>query len=133
MSGVPSLRSARPDMKVVIAGGTGTLGRRIAGYLASAGHEVAVLTRSPRDGFPYRQIAWDGRTVGRWANELEGAIVINLAGELVDRRPTKRNIELLRTSRVEPTRALVEASAPTRLPFGSKGVPPPSMETRERT
>ena len=103
-------RSRRPDMKVVIAGGTGTLGRRIADYLASAGHEVAVLTRSPRSGFRCRQLAWDGRTVGQWADELEGAIVINLAGALVDRRPTKRNIELLRTSRVEPTRALVEAS-----------------------
>ncbi len=35
---------------------------------------------------------------------------MNLAGELVDRRPTPRNIELLRQSRVEPTRALVEAA-----------------------
>jgi uncharacterized protein (TIGR01777 family) len=36
---------------------------------------------------------------------------VNLAGELVDRRPTQANIDLLTRSRVEPTRALVEASA----------------------
>jgi uncharacterized protein (TIGR01777 family) len=37
--------------------------------------------------------------------------VVNLAGELVDRRPTTRNIALLTKSRVEPTRALVDAAA----------------------
>jgi len=37
--------------------------------------------------------------------------VINLAGELVDRRPTAANIELLTTSRVQPTRALAAAAA----------------------
>lgn len=36
--------------------------------------------------------------------------MVNLAGELVDRRPTTSNIELLTSSRVDPTRALVEAS-----------------------
>ena len=36
--------------------------------------------------------------------------MINLAGELVDRRPTPANIALLTNSRVDPTRALVEAS-----------------------
>ena len=45
-------------------------------------------------------------TVGPWATELEGAAIINLAGALVDRRPTPANIELLTRSRVEPIRAL---------------------------
>jgi len=36
--------------------------------------------------------------------------VVNLAGGLVDRWPTTKNVELLRRSRVEPTKALVEAS-----------------------
>jgi hypothetical protein len=35
---------------------------------------------------------------------------VNLAVELVDRRPTPANVELLTRSRVEPTRALVEAT-----------------------
>ena len=97
-------------MKVVIAGGSGTLGRRIAADLAGRGNDIVILTRSPREDFPFRQVAWDGRTVGSWSQELEGSVLINLAGELVDRRPTPANIELLRSSRVEPTRALVQAS-----------------------
>ncbi len=82
----------------------------MAGHLSSSDDEVVILTRSPRGGLPWRQVAWDGRTVGEWAPELEGAVLVNLAGELVDRRPTKANVELLRTSRVEPTRALAAAS-----------------------
>jgi uncharacterized protein len=71
---------------------------------------VVILTRSPRSGLDVHQAVWDGRTVGAWARELEGAVVLNLAGELVDRWPTKANVELLRRSRVEPTLALVQAS-----------------------
>jgi uncharacterized protein (TIGR01777 family) len=97
-------------MKLVMAGGTGSLGRRVAADFRRRGFEVVVLTRSPRPDLDLRQVVWDGRTVGAWAAELEGAIVLNLAGELVDRRPTPKNIELLRRSRVEPTQALVEAS-----------------------
>jgi uncharacterized protein (TIGR01777 family) len=97
-------------MKVVIAGGAGSLGRRVADDFAQRDYEVVILTRSTRPDIAHRQVKWDGRTVGAWASELEGAVLINLAGELVDRRPTKRNIELLRRSRVEPTRALVQAA-----------------------
>lgn len=98
-------------MKVVIAGGAGGLGRRLAADAAARGDEVVILTRSHRQDITHRQVVWDGRTVGPWASELAGATVINLAGELVDRRPSTRNIELLRRSRVEPTEALVSASS----------------------
>ncbi len=98
-------------MKVVIAGGTGSLGRRLAEACAARGDDVAILTRSPRPGIDHRQIVWNGRTAGPWSAELAGAVVINLAGELVDKRPTAKNIELLRGSRVQPTRALVEAAS----------------------
>lgn len=97
-------------MKVVIAGGTGTLGRRIADDLAGRGHQAVILTRSVRPDIAHRQVEWDGRSVGGWVAELDGAVLINAAGALVDRRPTERNIELLRRSRVEPTRALVRAA-----------------------
>ena len=97
-------------MKVVIAGGTGSLGRRIAADLAVKDHDIVILTRSPRADVRFRQAKWDGRSPGDWAAELEDAVVINLAGELVDRRPTAANIELLKRSRVEPTLALVRAS-----------------------
>lgn len=97
-------------MKVVIAGGSGTLGRHIAYGFAQRGHEVVILTRSPRPEIAHRQVEWDGRTVGDWASELEGAVLINLAGELVDCRPTEQNIALLRRSRVGPTQALAQAA-----------------------
>jgi hypothetical protein len=97
-------------MKVVLAGGSGSLGRRIAADLASRGDEVVVLTRTPRPDRPYRQLPWDGATVGPWVEQLPGAALVNLAGQLVDCRPTAANIALLTSSRVEPTRALAEAA-----------------------
>ena len=102
-------------MKVVVAGGSGALGRRLCADLANAGYEVVVLTRRPRPG-PHRQVEWDGRTVGPWREELEGSAVVNLAGELVDRRPTAANVSLLTRSRVDPTLALVEASRSLEVP-----------------
>ena len=78
-----------------MAGGSGALGRRLCTDLASAGHEVVVLTRRHRAG-PHRQVEWDGCSVGPWRDELEGSAVVNLAGELVDRQ--KMPIGALSTS-----------------------------------
>src|SRR6185437_10071751 len=47
-------------------------GRRLADDLADRGHQIVVLTRSPRPG-RHRQVGWDGRTVQGWAAELAGA------------------------------------------------------------
>jgi len=47
--------------KVVVAGGSGALGRRICEDLAGRGYEVVVLTRTPRPDSPGRQVQWDGR------------------------------------------------------------------------
>ena len=93
-------------------GRDGSLGRRLANDLESRGDDVTLLTRSPRPDIDHRQVRWDGRTAGPWATDLEGAIVINLAGGLVDRRPTAKNVEVLKRSPVEPTEALVEAAFP---------------------
>jgi uncharacterized protein len=103
-------------MRFVLAGGTGSLGRRVAADCVQRGHEVVILTRSPRADVAHRQVEWDGRTVGPWAIELEGATLVNLAGAIVDRRPTRPNIDLLRRSRVEPTRALVAAARELQTP-----------------
>jgi uncharacterized protein (TIGR01777 family) len=99
-------------VKVVLAGGSGSLGRRISTDLGARGHQVVVLSRQPDVSSAVRQVFWDGRTVGDWAAELEGpdTAVINLAGKLVACRPTEANVAELRRSRVEPTRALVQAS-----------------------
>lgn len=100
-------------LRVVVAGGSGALGRRLTADLTARGHDVVVLTRSPDPGAPVREVAWDGRTVGPWVRELADparTAVVNLAGKLVDVRPTARNVTALRDSRVAATRALVAAS-----------------------
>lgn len=98
-------------MRVVLAGGSGGLGRRIARDLAARDHQVVLLTRTPVGDLPGRCVVWDGASVGPWAKELEGAGLVNLCGAIVDRRPTPANIELLTRSRVEPTRTLAAAAA----------------------
>ena len=97
-------------MKIVVAGGSGGLGRRVCADLDARGHDIVVLTRTVRQNSAYRQVEWDGRTVGSWAAELAGAALINLCGAIVDRSPTPANIELLTRSRVEPTTALMRAA-----------------------
>jgi hypothetical protein len=97
-------------MKVVVAGGSGALGRRIVADLVGRGDDVVVLSRVPRALGLGRVARWDGRTVGPWAAELSGAALINLCGELVDRRPTSANIGLMTRSRTEPTMALARAA-----------------------
>lgn len=102
-------------MRIVIAGGSGSLGRALSTALVQRGHEVVVLTRAPRPSAQrrgVRDVHWDGRTIGPWAEEFEppGTAVVNLAGRLVDARPTPENIADLTRSRVEATAAVAEAS-----------------------
>ncbi|MBV9720794.1 MAG: DUF1731 domain-containing protein [Mycobacterium sp.] len=99
-------------MKVVLAGGSGALGRRITDDLSGRGHEVVILSRRSDPSLPARHVSWDGENIGDWAAELEGpdTTLINLAGKLVDCRPTERNIAELTRSRTLPTKALVAAS-----------------------
>ncbi len=100
-------------MRMVIAGGSGFLGRHLARRSADAGHEVVILTRRINAELPFQQVVWDARTVGAWAESLAGpgpVAVVNLAGKLVDCRPTPDNVALLTRSRVDATRALVLAS-----------------------
>lgn len=102
-------------MKVVISGGSGALGRALATDLVRDGLEVVVLTRSPgRRPVPGTiEVGWDPSDVDAWAHALEtdGELaVVNLAGRLVDCRPTEANIRDLRESRVTATEALVAAS-----------------------
>ena len=100
-------------MKVVIPGGTGHLGGILTAAFRNRGDEVVVLSRNVEA--PAR--LWDGRTLGDWAAELDGAdVVINLAGRSVDCRygPKERN-EILR-SRVDSTRVIGHAIARAKHP-----------------
>ncbi len=103
-------------MKVVIAGGSGHLGTLLARARCEAGDEVVVLSRTPRPA-SWRVVAWDARTLGPWAQELEGAgAVVNFAGRSVNCRYTPSNRRAIVDSRVESTRAIGEAVARAAIP-----------------
>ncbi|RPD50177.1 TIGR01777 family protein [Hymenobacter sediminis] len=94
---------------MILAGGTGFLGRHVAKYFRQLGYEVITLTRHARR---FGEIAWDGRTLGSWAASLEGAaVVLNLAGKSVDCRYNAVNKYAITRSRTESTRVLGEAIA----------------------
>lgn len=101
-------------MSYVIAGGSGLMGRALAAAWLGDGAEVVVLSRSTApDRLPdgARVVSWDGRTVGAWAECIAAArAVVNLTGENVgEGRWTAARKRRLLSSRLEPTRALVEA------------------------
>src|SRR3989475_2317089 len=98
---------------IVVAGGSGFIGRLLTDRLVSENNDVIVLTRSPRPvAQSIRQVGWDGRTLGEWARELDGAsALINLAGRSVNCRYNNRNRREILESRVDSTRVLGEAIA----------------------
>src|SRR5215469_18039044 len=96
-------------MKIVIPGGTGQVGAILNRALAAAGHDVVVVTRRPTCSV---QVAWDGQTLGAWADVIDGSdVVINLAGRSVSCRYTKTNLTEMMHSRVRSTRVVGEAIA----------------------
>jgi uncharacterized protein (TIGR01777 family) len=101
-------------MKIVIPGGSGHIGRLLAESFHRSGDEVVVLSRNPALA-PWRVVRWDGRTMGTWAEEIDGAdVVINLAGRSVDCRYNDENKREILESRVFSTRVLGRVIAKVR-------------------
>jgi uncharacterized protein (TIGR01777 family) len=105
-------------MKIVLAGATGFIGTALVRRLHARGDMVVVLTRNAAPtpgGLPegVRPEYWDGKRQGAWSAALDGAdAVVNLAGASIGSgRWTKARKEELLRSRIEPTRALVQACA----------------------
>jgi len=98
-------------MKIVVAGGTGFLGQPLVSELLRRGHSVAVLTRNPSRVEVGTPLLWDGRSQGAWSADVAGAdAVMNLSGENIgESRWTDERKRRLVSSRLEPTRAIVEA------------------------
>src|SRR3989454_8871452 len=105
---------------IVLAGGSGFIGRLLTNNLVSGNNDIVVLTRSPGPpGQSIRQVRWDGRTLGEWARELDGArALVNLAGRSVDCRYNARNRREILESRVDSTRVLGEAIVGCKTPPG---------------
>ena len=97
--------------RVVIAGGTGFLGRNLAAYLTGRGWTVLVLSRNaPADSIRWHHARWDARTLGEWVRYLDGAeAVVNLVGRTVDCVKTPDHCDEILRSRVESTTVLGRA------------------------
>ena len=95
---------------------SGFVGRTLVPRLLSEGHTLVALTRneertrSTLDG-RVSVIQWDGKTVDRWSQQLDGAdAVLNFAGESIGaRRWTASQKERITSSRVDATHAIVDA------------------------
>lgn len=98
-------------MRVVIAGGTGLIGRRLAEQLVADGDEVVVLSRRPRALQGARVVGWDPAEPASVPPLLRGVdAVVNLAGESIGSgRWTRRRRAAIRESRLAATRSLVAA------------------------
>lgn len=103
-------------MKVLVTGSTGLVGTAVGNELAREGHTLCRLIRpvstvagGAKEGF---DVAWNPAT-GQLGGAGVGAdAVVNLAGaSIAGGRWTKARKQLLRTSRIDTTRALVGALA----------------------
>ena len=97
--------------RIVIPGGSGFLGQALASRLVGRGDEVVILSRDEGQQVEgTRTVAWDAESIGPWESELDGAdVIVHLTGRRVDVRGTKRNIDELISSRVQPVRVVGEA------------------------
>ena len=102
-------------MRVLVAGGSGLIGRALCRELASPEREVVVLSRQPEQvrGLPAgaRAERWDGRSSEGWLPLADGAAaIVNLAGENIGagRWSAARKRRLLQ-SRLDACRAVAEA------------------------
>ena len=98
--------------KLIIPGGSGFLGRTMVKWFAPRGFDVVVLSRGSRQVTDAKVVGWDGKNLGPWAAELEGATaVVNMAGRSVNCRYNQKNRALMLSSRIDSTLAVGEAIA----------------------
>jgi len=107
-------------MRIIIAGGSGLIGRALTRSFVKDEHEVILLSRNPKrvSELPVgaRVAQWDGATPDGWSELVEGAdAIINLAGENIagegffpDRWTDERK-HRIRTSRLNAGKAVTHA------------------------
>jgi len=104
--------------RLVMAGGSGFIGRALAADFAAHGYEVVVLTRSPRQRRDnIQEVAWDGAQIGSWSSALDGAgAVINLTGKNINCPHTPENLRDITASRVNSVKVLATAIGQAKVP-----------------
>jgi uncharacterized protein (TIGR01777 family) len=98
-------------MRITLSGATGFLGRHLMARLTEEGHSIVLLTRRPVKGLGtnVETHLWDPPRIGPPEASLAGSdALINLAGATVNQRWTPQAKALLRSSRVDSTRSLVQ-------------------------
>lgn len=96
---------------ILIAGGTGLIGRHLCRFLRKQGYAIRLLSRHPERVREYPAFKWDIPTRYLDPASLDGVdAIVNLAGASIVERPwTKKRKALLVASRVDATHLLREA------------------------
>jgi uncharacterized protein (TIGR01777 family) len=110
--------SAMSDRRIVIAGGSGFIGRALAKAFLARNFSVAILTRQPRQLINgIQEIAWDGQRLGDWVQVLDGAAtVINLTGKNINCPHTPENLRAITASRVNSVKVIAAGIAQMKHP-----------------
>ncbi len=99
-------------MKVLIAGGSGFMGKHLINSLTADSHQVWILSRHPNSSIKGAKVVkWDGQTTDGWEHLVEEMdAVVNLAGLSLYNWPwTESKKQRFLDSRVKPGRALATA------------------------
>lgn len=96
-------------MKVAVTGATGLIGTALSERLHKQGNEIFAITRRKSLSSPYNVVHWDVERGELDTSPLEGVdAVVHLAGETIAERWTAKKKALIRSSRVDGTKLLVE-------------------------
>jgi hypothetical protein len=96
---------------ILIAGGTGFIGNKLANNLYAEGHNVSLLSRNPSQSGKFPVFGWDPANGKIDQNALQNIdIVINLAGSGIAKLPwSKKRKSSIYNSRILSTRLLVDS------------------------